>query len=282
MEGLDTSTLLTLAAVAAGSGIVGGTLAGLLGVGGGIVIVPGLYLALSLTDMDPALIMQVAVGTSLSTIVFTSISSSWGHYKKGSIDFAILKLWAPAILVGVVIGSILGGLVSGYVLIAVFAVVALVVAGNMILRNPSPEVAPRSFSKPVWAGFGVFAGGVSAMMGIGGGTVCVPLLNFLGYDIRKAVGTSAAIGFLIGLLTDHLRHHGLGRGWPAALLAWLCQRAARGADHPALDAVRPCRCGDCPCHPAPRAASDLRDVPVDHRRADGDGSSVGRGVSRSE
>ncbi|QFS84492.1 Sulfite exporter TauE/SafE [Roseivivax sp. THAF40] len=199
MEGLDTSTLLTLAAVAAGSGIVGGTLAGLLGVGGGIVIVPGLYLALSLTDMDPALIMQVAVGTSLSTIVFTSISSSWGHYKKGSIDFAILKLWAPAILVGVVIGSILGGLVSGYVLIAVFAVVALVVAGNMILRNPSPEVAPRSFSKPVWAGFGVFAGGVSAMMGIGGGTVCVPLLNFLGYDIRKAVGTSAAIGFLIGL-----------------------------------------------------------------------------------
>ncbi len=199
MEGLDASTLLTLAAVAAGSGIVGGTLAGLLGVGGGIVIVPGLYLALSLTSMDPALIMQVAVGTSLSTIVFTSLSSSWGHYKKGSIDFAVLKLWAPAILVGVVIGSILGGVVSGYVLIAVFAVVALVVAGNMILRNPGPEVAPRSFSKPVWAGFGVFAGAISAMMGIGGGTVCVPLLNFLGYDIRKAVGTSAAIGFLIGL-----------------------------------------------------------------------------------
>ncbi|SIS55092.1 hypothetical protein SAMN05421759_101364 [Roseivivax lentus] len=199
MEGLDTSTLLTLAAVAAGSGIVGGTLAGLLGVGGGIVIVPGLYLALSLTDMDPALIMQVAVGTSLSTIVFTSISSSWGHYKKGSIDFAVLKLWAPAILVGVVLGSVLGGLVSGYVLIAVFTAVALFVAGNMILRNPDPEIAPRSFSKPVWAGFGVFAGGVSAMMGIGGGTVCVPLLNFLGYDIRKAVGTSAAIGFLIGL-----------------------------------------------------------------------------------
>ncbi|MHA6326278.1 sulfite exporter TauE/SafE family protein [Roseivivax sp. CAU 1753] len=199
MDGLDTSTLLTLAAVAAGAGILGGTLAGLLGVGGGIVIVPALYLALSLTGMEPALIMQVAVGTSLSTIVFTSVSSGWGHYKKQSIDFDVLKLWAPAILVGVVIGGILGGVVSGYVLIAVFAVVALLVAGDMIFRSPQAAPSPRSFSKPVWALFGVFAGAVSAMMGIGGGTVCVPLLSFLGYDIRKAVGTSAAIGFIIGL-----------------------------------------------------------------------------------
>ena len=199
MESLDTSTILTLIAVAAGTGILGGVLAGLLGVGGGIVIVPGLYLALSLTDMNPALIMQVAVGTSLSTIIFTSMSSGWGHYKKQSIDFDILKLWAPAILVGVIIGSILGGIVSGYVLIAVFATVALAVAADMIFRNPNPDPNPRSFSKPVWAGFGVFAGAISSMMGIGGGTVCVPILSFLGYDIRKAVGTSAAIGFIIGL-----------------------------------------------------------------------------------
>ncbi|QFT61481.1 sulfite exporter TauE/SafE family protein [Roseivivax sp. THAF30] len=199
MDGLDMTTLLTLAGVAAGAGVVGGVLAGLLGVGGGIVIVPALYIALSLTDMDPALIMQVAVGTSLATIVFTSLSSGWGHYKKGSIDFSVLKLWAPAILVGVVIGGILGGVVSGYALIAVFTVVALAVAADMILRSPNPEPNPRSFSRPVWAGLGVVAGAISAMMGIGGGTVCVPLLSFLGYDIRKAVGTSAAIGFIIGL-----------------------------------------------------------------------------------
>ncbi|MHA7875866.1 sulfite exporter TauE/SafE family protein [Roseivivax sp.] len=199
LETLDLQTLLTLAGVAAAAGVVGGVLAGLLGVGGGIVIVPALYVALSLTEMDPALTMQVAVGTSLATIVFTSLSSGWGHYRKGSIDFAVLKLWAPAILVGVFAGGILGGLVSGYALIAVFTVVALMVAADMILRKPSADPNPRSFSKPVWAGLGVVAGAVSAMMGIGGGTVCVPLLNFLGYDIRKAVGTSAAIGFIIGL-----------------------------------------------------------------------------------
>jgi uncharacterized membrane protein YfcA len=196
---LDMNTLLTLAAVAAGSGIVGGILAGLLGVGGGIVIVPALYFALSFTGMEPALTMQVAVGTSLSTIVFTSLSSGYGHYKKGAIDMDLLRLWAPSILVGVVIGGILGGVVSGQVLIAVFATVAVLVALDMILRKAQDSDNPRSFSKPVWAGLGVVAGSVSAMMGIGGGTVCVPMLNFLGYDIRKAVGTSAAIGFIIGV-----------------------------------------------------------------------------------
>lgn len=196
---LDLTSSLPLLAVAAGSGMVGGILAGLLGVGGGIVIVPALYFALSLTGMDPALTMQVAVGTSLTTIVFTSLSSGYGHYQKGAIDMGLLRLWAPSILVGVLIGGVLGGLVSGYVLMAVFATVALAVALDMILRKPNPKPEPRSFSKPVWAGMGVFAGSVSAMMGIGGGTVCVPTLSFLGYDIRKAVGTSAAIGFIIGL-----------------------------------------------------------------------------------
>ncbi|TNJ44412.1 sulfite exporter TauE/SafE family protein [Phaeobacter sp. B1627] len=196
---LELGTLLPLLAVAAAAGVIGGILAGLLGVGGGIVIVPALYFALSLTGMDPALTMQVAVGTSLATIVFTSMSSGYGHYKKGAIDTGLLRLWAPSILIGVVIGGILGGLVSGNVLLVVFATVAMAVALDMILRKPNDAPEPRSFSKPVWAGLGVFAGGVSAMMGIGGGTVCVPTLSFLGYDIRKAVGTSAAIGFIIGL-----------------------------------------------------------------------------------
>lgn len=199
MGGLDAGTLTLLAGAAAGAGIFGGSLAGLLGVGGGIVIVPALYLSLSLAGIDPALIMQIAVGTSLATIVFTSLSSGWGHYRKGAIDFDLLKLWAPSILVGVVIGSLLGGIVSGLALLAVFASVAMIVAFDMMFRKGADGSAQRSFSKPVWAALGVVAGAISAMMGIGGGSVCVPLLNFLGYDIRRAVGTSAAIGFLIGV-----------------------------------------------------------------------------------
>ncbi|WP_281823435.1 sulfite exporter TauE/SafE family protein [Jannaschia rubra] len=199
MDGVAADLLWTIAGPAVAAGIAGGVLAGLLGVGGGIVIVPALYFALSITAMDPALVMQVAVGTSLATIVFTSLSSALGHWRKGAIDVGLLRLWGPSILIGVVAGGILGGLVSGFALIAVFATVALLVAGDMILRGGGGTDAPRSFSRPVWAGLGVLAGAISAMMGIGGGTVCVPLLNFLGYDIRRAVGTSAAIGFIIGL-----------------------------------------------------------------------------------
>ena len=88
---------------------------------------------------------------------------------------------------------------SGIAMIAVFASVALIVGLDMILRGGGDIDNPRSFAKPVWAVLGVIAGTISAMMGIGGGTVCVPLLSFLGYDIRRAVGTSAAIGFIIGL-----------------------------------------------------------------------------------
>jgi uncharacterized protein len=199
MNALDLGQLLPLLAIAVTAGIFGGILAGLLGVGGGIVIVPALYLALSTAGMDPAITMQVAVGTSLATIVFTSLSSGYGHFKRGAIDMDLLKLWAPSLLVGVVIGALLGGYVSGLILVAVFATVAALVALDMIFRKTKDDPTPRGFAKPIWAVLGVVTGGLSAMMGIGGGTIGVPLLNFLGYDIRRAVGTSAAIGFIIGL-----------------------------------------------------------------------------------
>ena len=149
--------------------------------------------------MDPAITMQVAVGTSLATIVFTSLSSGYGHFKRGAIDMDLLKLWAPSLLIGVVIGALLGGYVSGLILVGVFATVAALVALDMIFRKTKDDPTPRGFAKPIWAILGVVTGGLSAMMGIGGGTIGVPLLNFLGYDIRRAVGTSAAIGFIIGL-----------------------------------------------------------------------------------
>ena len=195
----ELQTFLPLLAIAVGAGIFGGILAGLLGVGGGIVIVPALYLALSSAGMEPAVTMQVAVGTSLATIVFTSLSSGYGHYRRGAIDMDLLRLWAPSLLVGVIAGALLGGYVSGYILIAVFAIVAALVAIDMIFRRTKEGPEPKSFSKGVWAGLGTVTGALSAMMGIGGGTIGVPLLNFLGYDIRRAVGTSAAIGFVIGL-----------------------------------------------------------------------------------
>lgn len=181
------------------AGVLGGIMAGLLGVGGGIVIVPVLYHFLTTMGVDESLRMQVAVATSLTTIIATAISSTRSHYKKGSVDTALLKHWGPAIIVGVILGTAIGGLADGRVLTIVFAVVALIVAGNMILVKDRETNETRNPPKSVWAVLGVIAGSLSAMMGIGGGTICVPVLNFLGYDIRRAVGTSAAIGLIIAL-----------------------------------------------------------------------------------
>lgn len=197
MTSPDLEMLAVLLGIAAIAGISGGVLAGLLGVGGGIVIVPALYFAMKLIDNDPATTMQVAVGTSLATIAFTSISSARGHYRRGVLDMTLLRKWTPFIFLGVVVGAAVGGVVSGNLLIAVFATVAAIVSVDMLLRRPDTEGRTRQFPWPLWAGSGLFAGAISAMMGIGGGTLCVPILNFLGYDMRKAVGSAAAIGFVI-------------------------------------------------------------------------------------
>ena len=199
IAGFDTQTLVTLIGVAVASGIAGGVLAGLLGVGGGIVIVPALYFALTRAGFAGPATMQLAVGTSLATIVFTAISSSLGHYRRGAIDMALLKLWAPSILLGVLAGSLLAGHVSSNVLVAVFATVAALVAVDMVFRRPAESPEPGSFSKPVWAVLGFLAGGISAMMGIGGGTFGVPLMTLFNMPIHRAVGTASGFGVLIAV-----------------------------------------------------------------------------------
>lgn len=190
--------MIELVAISAAAGVFGGILAGLLGVGGGIVIVPALYLALSHSGVAPDMAMRVAVGTSLATIIFTALSSSWGHWKRGAVDLAFLRRWAPFLIIGVIIGSGLGSVVSGRLMMGVFAVVAIAVALNM-LRGATERAERSEPGQAMWGALGIVAGTISAMMGIGGGTVCVPILSYLGYDIRRAVGTSAAIGLIIAL-----------------------------------------------------------------------------------
>ncbi len=196
---IDAQTLSLLIAVAVAAGVAGGILAGLLGVGGGIVIVPALYLALSATGLAKGIEMQVAVATSLATIVFTSASSSRAHDRRGAVDHALLRRWSPWVITGVVAGSLLGAVVDGRAMVAVFATVATLVALNMLLGRSTAAPEPRQPPAAIWAASGIAAGGISALMGIGGGTVCVPMLSYLGYDIRRAVGTSSALGLVIGL-----------------------------------------------------------------------------------
>ena len=103
MEFIDLYGPLILLMLA--TGLVGGVMAGLMGIGGGIVIVPVLEFALGLLGVDPAIRMHVAVGTSLATIIPTSISSARAHHKRGAVDFSLAKIWGPAIFVGAAGGA---------------------------------------------------------------------------------------------------------------------------------------------------------------------------------
>ncbi len=195
----DPLWLAGLALALMATGIIAGIMAGLLGVGGGIVIVPVLYHLFSLLEIDPAVRMHMAVGTSLATIIPTSIVSARSHYAKGSMDIDLLRTLGPFVLVGAIAGGFAGSLFDGAVLSTVFATVALLVAANMAFR---PEGSSLRDGLPKKAGqtlIGGLIGAVSAVMGIGGGTLGVPVLSACNYPIRRAVGTASALGVIIGI-----------------------------------------------------------------------------------
>jgi len=188
-----------LAAALVATGLVAGVLAGLLGVGGGIVIVPVLYHLFTLLGIDDAVRMHAAVGTSLATIIPTSIMSSQAHKRRGSLDMGLIKRLMPGVIAGVVLGSVASRFLSGAVLTAVFAVMALLVALNMAFKRDGFAVAdglPGPLGSTLLGG-GI--GGVSTLMGIGGGTLSVPLLNALRVPMHTAVGTGAMLGMVISI-----------------------------------------------------------------------------------
>ncbi|MDF1731461.1 MAG: sulfite exporter TauE/SafE family protein [Minwuia sp.] len=194
-----TMDLLPLAAILVGTGCVAGVLAGLLGVGGGIVVVPVLYTMLGQLEIDPSVRMHVAVGTSLASIVLTSIGSARAHHRRGAVDTDLLRRWGPFIFAGSVSGVLIASLVSGATLTMVFAVVALIVAAYMAFTPADFRLRDRLPGGAAGAASGFAIGGTSAMMGIGGGTLCVPYFNIFGYPVHRAVGTAAAIGLIIAL-----------------------------------------------------------------------------------
>lgn len=207
--------LLPLAIALPLVGIAAGLIAGLLGVGGGIVVVPVLYHVFTLLGLDEAVRMHVAVGTSLATIIATSTSSWRSHARKGAVDMDLLRSWGPFILVGVALGSLAAAWVKGPVLTGIFAGFALLVALHMAFGRPHWRLGANLPTGAAKAGLAALIGGCSAMMGIGGGTFTVPTLTLFGYPIHRAVGTASAIGLIIGIPGT------LGfilTGWNAAML----------------------------------------------------------------
>jgi len=199
MEALDPTSLAIWVGALAAASIVAGFAAGLLGVGGGIVIVPVLYQLLTFMGLSPSLAMQVAVGTSLLTIIPTGLMSARSHSKRGAVDWKLIRSWGPLAFVGVLVAVVLARYVDGNVLSGVFAVIALVVAIDMFARRNGGQIS-EGFPNPVVKhGIGFLIGGFSTLMGIGGGTLSVPILTAVGYQIRNAVGTASALGPIIAV-----------------------------------------------------------------------------------
>lgn len=195
----DTMYLAVLLAAMLVTGACSGFLAGLLGVGGGIVVVPILFTVFDVFGVDPAVRMQVAVGTSLATIIPTSISSARSHWRKGSVDRRLLARLAPTVLAGVFLGTWLGSFVSGHVMMLVFAIAAILVGINLALGKYALVLGDKLPGTVGISAIGGLIGAVSSMMGIGGGTLTVPILSLFRFPILNAVGTASALGLIISI-----------------------------------------------------------------------------------
>lgn len=181
------------------TGVVSGVAAGLLGIGGGAVIVPALSSALLWMGFDSDVVQHVAVGTSLAIIIPTGIMSARAHHKRGALDIEVFKLWAPFIVAGTFIGGLMAGWYSGDVLRIVFAVMAFIIAANIVFSFQTRLMGHLHGSKPTHRVAAFVVGYLSSLMGIGGGSLTVPTLVAFGQTMHKAVGTSAAIGVAIAL-----------------------------------------------------------------------------------
>jgi uncharacterized membrane protein YfcA len=196
---ISNSELWLLIGILAIAGCGSGFLAGMLGVGGGIVVVPALFYVLGAFDVPLDLRMHIAVGTSLGSIVPTSLISLRAHHKRGAVDWSLLRQWAPWVGLGAVLGSVIASEVRGATLTLVFAIMSMLVAAYLALGRSDFHLTDKLPGSPIRQTICLFIGGISAMMGIGGGSLSVPALTLCSYPIRRAVGTASAIGLIIAV-----------------------------------------------------------------------------------
>ena len=174
------------------SGAVAGMLAGLLGIGGGVIIVPIVTLLFEGHGIPQGLAIKLALGTSLATIVVTSTSSIYTHHRKGAVDWGLFRVMGPAVVLGSLLGAGLADWIPGTVLYVAFIAFLFLVSLQMALGRVSAHRGLPSTRGLAGTSFGV--GAVSALMGIGGGALHVPFLSYSGVPVKRAIATAAAIG----------------------------------------------------------------------------------------
>lgn len=202
-----------------GAGTVAGIMAGLLGIGGGVIIVPVLSLLFASAGVHPDLLIKVAVGTSLATIVVTATTSVYTHHRKGAVEWRLFRYMTPGVLLGASLGALIADLVPGRWMLIAFVIFLVGVSAQMAWGKVH---AGRALPKPLGlSSVSTVVGAVSALLGIGGGALHVPFLAYCGVPVKRAIATAAAVGFplatasalgfiITGLNETGLPEHSLG------------------------------------------------------------------------
>ena len=176
-----------------------GFVAGLFGIGGGLITVPFLYYIFNYLEIDPQYVMHLAVGTSFAIIIPTSIVSVLTHHKFKAVDFDVVKSYGIFVVLGVIIGTFFAAMLKTKSLILFFSIIITFLGIYLLLIKERENNITVSIKLHLKIIFGFIVGFISAPMGIGGAIMNVPILKFFGYSIYKAIGSAAAIGFLIAL-----------------------------------------------------------------------------------
>ena len=177
-----------------------GFIAGLFGVGGGLITVPVLFYIFNSMGLDRSFIMHLAVGTSFAIIIPTSFISTMTHMKFKAVDFDIVKSFGAFVAVGIIIGTIFAAILKTEYLILFFSVLTMLFAFYFLVSKEKTNAVQHKMNLTYKVILGFLSGFFTAPMGIGGGSINVPILKIFGYSINKAIGSSAAIGFLVSII----------------------------------------------------------------------------------
>jgi len=200
IENLDQNQIIFILTVMAVSAVVTGFMAGFFGIGGGLIMVPILFYIFSFAGIEQAFTMHLALGTSFSIIIPTSIISTMTHMKFKAVDFSIVKTFGAFVAIGVVCGTIFAVSLKTSSLVLFFSIMTMLFSIYFLTVKEKINPTPRKINLIYRVVCGFLSGFLSAPMGIAGGVINTPVLKMFGYPIKVAIGCSAAVGFVIALI----------------------------------------------------------------------------------
>ena len=197
LESLDQNQIIFILTVMTASAVVTGFMAGFFGIGGGLIMVPILFYLFSFAGIEQTFVMHLALGTSFSIIIPTSIISTMTHMKFKAVDFNIVKTFGVFVAIGVVFGTVFAVSLKTSSLVLFFSIMTMLFSIYFLTTKEEINPKPRKINLIYRVICGFLSGFLSAPMGIAGGVINTPILKMFGYPIKVAIGCSAAVGFAV-------------------------------------------------------------------------------------